>query len=185
MAQASVVLKPLRIELLRQLAEPRTCPQLATALGISMQKAWYHVKVLERHGLVERIGERSVRGLREGIYQASADSVWLSPKLTAQLGGRGAARERVSLGLIQGMAEELLEDTARLGKRGERVAAAGLSARIELDPTQRPRFIAELQELVQGLAQKYGGTGNGWETQSFKLLLACYEEPTEQREELS
>lgn len=183
--QAAVLLKPLRIELMRQLAEPRTCPQLASALGLTAQKAYYHVKVLERARLVERIGERQVRGFREGIYRAVADSYWLSPRLTEQLGGASRAREQVSLGLIQGMGEGLLEDVVRLSRRPERVAAAGLTARIELDPARRASFIAELQELVQGLAQKYGDAGNAWETQSFKLLLACYEEPTDTREELS
>src|SRR4051812_24226471 len=110
MDQAAVLLKPLRIELLRHMAEPRTCPQMAAALGISMQKAWYHVKVLERAGLVERVAERSVRGLREGIYRAVACSYALSPRLTEQLGGPAKAKEQAALGVIQRMAEQLLED---------------------------------------------------------------------------
>src|SRR5688500_2500510 len=91
MGQAAVLLRPLRIEIMQQLAEPRTCPQLAAALGLTAQKAYYHVKVLERAGLVERIGERQVRGFREGIYRASAASYLLSPKLTVKLGGTAKA----------------------------------------------------------------------------------------------
>jgi DNA-binding IclR family transcriptional regulator len=172
--QAAVLLKPLRIELLRQLAEPRTCPQLAASLGISMQKAWYHVKVLQRAGLVERIGERPVRGLREGIYRAAAGSFSLSPRLTEQLGGAEKAREQVALGVIQRMGEELLEDVARLSSPGDAAAAAAISARIELDPARRAAFIEELREAVQSLARKYGAPENAWETETFKLLLACY-----------
>jgi hypothetical protein len=71
-----------------------------------------------------------------------------------------------------------------LARQPERAAAVGLSSRIELDPSRRAAFLAELQELVQGLARKYGDTGDAWETQSFKLLLACYEEPSPVLEEL-
>jgi predicted ArsR family transcriptional regulator len=170
--------------MLRQMVQPATCPQLAEALGITMQKAYYHVKVLEKAGLVRKLGTRQARGIQEGIYQAVAQNYLLSPRLTESLGGVGKAREHVSLGLIQSMAEDLTQDIERLSRRRDRVAAAGVSARIELDPSQRAAFIAELQEMVQGLARKYGDAGNAWDTQSFKLLLACYEEPSVEREEL-
>ena len=175
--QAAVLLKPLRIELLRELAEPRTCPQLASALGITMQKAWYHVKVLERAGLVERTGERRVRGLREGIYRAVASSYALSPRLTQQLGGAAEAKQQVALGVIQRMAEQLLEDTSRMAGAAEQSAALALSAQVELAPSRRAAFIEDLQQAVQDLARKYGATENAWETETFKFMLACYKEP--------
>jgi predicted ArsR family transcriptional regulator len=177
--QAAVLLKPLRIELLRALAEPRTCPQLASAVGITMQKAWYHVKVLERAGLVERSGERRVRGLREGIYRAVASSYALSPRLTAQLGGAAEAQQQVALGVIQRMAEQLLEDTSRMAGTGAEAAALALSAQVELAPSRRAAFIEDLQQAVQSLARKYGATENAWETETFKFMLACYKEPEE------
>lgn len=175
--QAAVMLKPLRIELLRLLVEPRTCPQLAVTLGITMQKAWYHVKVLERAGLVQRIGERSVRGLREGIYRAVASSYALSPRLTEQLGGAPEAKKQVALGVIQRMAEQLLEDTAKMAGTAASSSALGLSAQIELAPSRRAAFVEELQEAVQTLARKYGASENAWETETYKLMLACYREP--------
>jgi predicted ArsR family transcriptional regulator len=175
--QAAVLLKPLRIELLRQMVEPRTCPQLAAALGITMQKAWYHVKVLERAGLVERVGERKVRGLREGIYRAVASSYALSPRLTEQLGGEVKARRQVALGVIQRMAEQLLEDTARMAGTPAEATALGLSAQVELAPERRAAFLADLQQAVQDLARKHGAGENAWETETFKFMLACYREP--------
>jgi DNA-binding transcriptional ArsR family regulator len=176
--QAAVLLKPLRIELLKLLAEPRTCPQLAEALGLTMQKAYYHVKVLEKAGLVAKVGSRPARGVQEGIYQATAGSYWLSPRIVAALGGSGKAREQVSLGLIQGMAEGLLEDVARLSRAPHEVAAAGLSARIELAPGRRAAFLAAAQAAVQALAEEYGLKDPApAEAEAFKLLLAIYEEP--------
>jgi len=150
-AQATVLLKPLRIEMLRLLAEPRTCPQLAEALGITMQKAWYHVKVLERAGLAARIGERKVRGLREGIYQASAASFALSPKLTERLAPLAEQRPPT----VPTVSDQL-----------------ALRADVELDPARRAAFLSELQQALHELARRHGAE-NAWDTQTFRLVLSC------------
>jgi DNA-binding transcriptional ArsR family regulator len=90
--RAGLLLKPLRIELLRLMTEPRTCPELGQRLGETPQKIYYHVKVLEHAGLVEKVAERRVGGIMEGLYQAVARSYWLSPKLVGQIGEDGARR---------------------------------------------------------------------------------------------
>jgi len=44
--QAMALLKPLRLEILRRLGSPRTCPELAAEFEESAQKIYYHVKAL-------------------------------------------------------------------------------------------------------------------------------------------
>ena len=77
--QAETLLKPQRVEVLRQLAEPRTCTEVGTRLGQSPQRVYYHIKRLVDAGVVTQVSERKVRGIQEGIYQASARSYWMSP----------------------------------------------------------------------------------------------------------
>src|SRR5690348_5900289 len=84
---ANALLQPARLDVLRQLAEPRSCPQVAAALGLTTSRVHYHVKVLEKAGLVERVAERRVRAVVEGVYQAAARSYWLSAGLVGRLGG--------------------------------------------------------------------------------------------------
>ena len=84
--QANALLQPARLDVLRQLAEPRSCPQVAAALGLTTSRVHYHVKVLEKAGLVERVAERRVRAVVEGVYQAAARSYWLSAGLVGRLG---------------------------------------------------------------------------------------------------
>jgi DNA-binding transcriptional ArsR family regulator len=178
MDQAAVLLKPLRMEILTALGEPRSCPELAEALGMTMQRAYYHVKVLEKAGLVQRVGERQARGALEGIYQATAQSYWLAPGIVQQLGGRRSARRQASLGVIQRMGEDLLEDVAKLSRQSGEATAAAISARVELRGSARAAFLVELQSAVQTLAEKYGVTGEAGEpVEALKLLLACYAEP--------
>src|SRR6266566_4721663 len=55
--QAEVLLKPQRIEVLRQLAEPRSCTEVATQLDQTPQRVYYHVKRLVEAGVVTLVEE--------------------------------------------------------------------------------------------------------------------------------
>src|SRR5882672_144538 len=98
--QASAVLNPLRLELLRRADEPRTCAEFAQALGETPQKIYYHVKVLERAGAIEKVRERRVRAISEGHYRATARTYWLSPKLVGRIGGARRAPDQMSVGFL-------------------------------------------------------------------------------------
>src|ERR1700745_1056461 len=84
--QAEALLKPQRIETLRQLAEPPACTEVAVALDQTPQRVYYHVKRLQEAGLVRQVAERQVRGIHEGIYQAAGRAYWLSPSLVGRIG---------------------------------------------------------------------------------------------------
>ena len=185
--QAATLLKPLRLEVLRRLAEPGSCPELAKALGESTQKLNYHVRVLEEAGLVERVGERRVRGLVEGVYRARAGSYWLSPDLVGRIGGGRRARDRFSLGFVLSLAEELQADLAGLvnEEEGAELPTLGISAELEFRGVdERAAFMHELQETMSALAVKYGAAEGEAQGEPFRLVLACYprrEEPTQRR----
>lgn len=174
-AQAEALLRPGRAELLRRLAEPRTCGEVARQLGSTPQQVYYHVKALETAGLAAKVAERQARGFREASYQAVARSYWLSPRLVSLEGGRRRTRERTSRDYLLDLAEALHIDVGRLAGREEETPTLGLSATIALrDPARRADFLADLQEAVQALATKYGGPAGG---ESYRLMLACYPNP--------
>ena len=54
--QAEALLKPQRIEVLRRLAEPRSCTEVAVELAQTPQRVYYHVKRLLEAGLVRQVG---------------------------------------------------------------------------------------------------------------------------------
>jgi len=183
--QAGALLHPLRIEVLKKLAEQRSCPELAKELGETSQKIYYHVKILESAGLIERVDERRVRGIMEGLYRARAKSYWLSPSLVGKIGGAERARDRMSLGFLLSLAEEIHADVARLGERtgeGEAVSSLGLSLQIELENADARRgFLEELQEMFQGLARKYAAKYPA-EAPGFQVSLVCYPRPERRTE---
>ena len=51
-AAAAVTLDPKRARLLAEMAEPVSAAALATRVGLPRQKVNYHLRTLEKHGLV-------------------------------------------------------------------------------------------------------------------------------------
>ncbi|WP_329062423.1 helix-turn-helix domain-containing protein [Amycolatopsis sp. NBC_01480] len=178
--QAETLLKPQRIEVLRQLAEPRSCTEVAARLDQTQQRVYYHVKRLVEQGLVTRVDERRVRGINEGVYQATARAYWLSPRLVGRI-GRRQHRDEASLGYLLDLMEEVQSDVAALHvqaaqravepeKQEPDLPSLGVSGAIRVRPDRRPEFMADLKSALQDLFTKYGGA----EGDAFKLAVACY-----------
>jgi DNA-binding transcriptional ArsR family regulator len=176
--QAMALLKPIRLEILRRLDEPRTLDTLAEAFQESAQKIYYHVKALQEAGLVDKVDEKRVRGTVEGYYQARARSYWLAPKLVGKVGSPQQARDQTSLRVLLQLAEDVIDDTAKLGtasEAGVAVPSLSLSAQIHLaDAAHRAQFLQELQSTFQALALKYGIAEDAEESANFRLVLMCY-----------
>jgi len=180
--QAEALLNPLRLELLRRSDEPRTCTELAKALGETPQKIYYHVKVLERAGVLRKVEERRVRAIQEGYYQVTARSYWLAPSLVGRIGPQ-RARDQMSLGFLLGLAEELQTDVGRLAATERETHSLGFSAQIRLaKPAERTAFLTDVQNAIQSIARKYGAVGPlrpKGDPNTFRLVFACYPRPEE------
>jgi DNA-binding transcriptional ArsR family regulator len=167
--QAEILLKPQRIEVLRQLAEPRSCTEVAQVLDQTPQRVYYHVKRLVEAGLVAQVAERKVRGIHEGVYQASARSYWFSPGVVGRIGLREHTDE-LSLGYLLDLMEEVQADVAALDRTRPELPSIGVSGEIRVQPERRADFIADLKTALQDLFTRYGGA----EGDAFKLAVACY-----------
>jgi len=167
--QAEALLKPQRVEVLRHLAEPSSCTEVGVKLDQTPQRVYYHVKRLVDAGLVTLVSERRVRGIVEGIYQATARSYWLSPQLIGTIGGR-RVRDELSLGYLIGLVEDVQQDLAKIDKTRPELPTLGVSGRIALPPARRKEFFDELRTTLQDLFTKYGGA----EGDQFNLAIAVY-----------
>jgi DNA-binding transcriptional ArsR family regulator len=168
--QAEALFKPQRIEVLRRLAEPHTCGEVAEQLGQTPQRVYYHVKRLVEAGLVTLVDERKVRGVHEGIYQATARTYWLSPRLVGRIGGLRRARDELSLGYLLDLMEEVQTDIAALDRTAPELPSIGVSGEIRVPPDRRQEFFQDLRSTLQDLFERYGGA----EGDAFKLAVACY-----------
>jgi len=167
--QAEALLKPQRIEVLRRLADPRSCTEVAAALEQTPQRVYYHVQRLLAADLVRQVAERRVRGITEGIYQAAGRSYWLSPGLVGRIGLR-QSRDRLHLGYLIDLMEDVQADIAALDRTRPDLPSIGVSGDIRVRPEQRTAFLDELQRTLQELFTRYGGA----EGDAFRLAVACY-----------
>ncbi len=180
--RAAALLKPMRIELLKLLAEPRSLAELSSIVGETPQKLHYHVKVLERSGLIARVDERRIGAMIEGLYQAAAGSYWLSPALVGQIGGRRRGGDQTSLGYLLGLAEEMQDELGRLSRAAllVDVPSFGLDLHIHLPAARRAAFLEVAQAIIQTLAETYGirDSDPPADGETFRLVLACYPHET-------
>jgi DNA-binding transcriptional ArsR family regulator len=133
--QAAVLLDPLRLRLLRHMEFPISAAGLARRLHLPRQQVNYHVRALERRGLVRLVQERKVGNCTERMLQAVANRFVLSQEMLGGLAaepGPPPAWSRsfdVSVASDAERAElqrELEREIARvLEKRGGEAAAAG------------------------------------------------------------
>ncbi|WP_026316678.1 ArsR/SmtB family transcription factor [Actinokineospora enzanensis] len=171
MEQAEALLKPQRVEVLRQLAEPRSCTEVASRLDQTPQRVYYHVKKLVEVGLVTQVAERRVRGIGEGVYQAAARAYWLSPRLVGRVAPRG---DDLALGYLVDLMEQVQADIGALDRAAPELPSLGVSGAIRLPPERRQEFFADLRATLQDLFTRYGGA----EGDPFALVVACYPKET-------
>jgi DNA-binding transcriptional ArsR family regulator len=77
-----VAADPTRLRILEVLTEkPLTVKQVARKLDTSPTKLYYHVNLLEEHGLITVTGSRIVSGIIEKQYRTSAHSLRVSREL--------------------------------------------------------------------------------------------------------
>src|SRR6476661_987662 len=91
-AAAEASLDPIRTRILHELAEPWSATQLAGRVGLPRQKVNYHLKALERHGLVELVEERRKGNVTERVVQ----------EVGKLITGAAAARQKLATFAIDG-----------------------------------------------------------------------------------
>ncbi len=81
---------PLRIRILELLADPRPAKQLAATLGLPKTRLYYHLGILEKHGLIRVVSERIVSGITERTYQVAAKQFRIEKSLLGPTSESGA-----------------------------------------------------------------------------------------------
>jgi DNA-binding transcriptional ArsR family regulator len=158
---AEVSLDPVRARLLAALAEPASAASLAADAGLSRQQANYHLRALERHGLVELVEERRKGNCTERILRATAASYVISPTALAQVApdpdrapDQGSARWM--LALAARLVGEVGELIARSTAARKPIATFAIDSEIRFaSAADRAAFARELGDAVSALVASY------------------------------
>ena len=160
-AAAAALLDPLRSRILERLREPASATAVAEALGLPRQRVNYHVRVLERAGLVEEVGRRARRGLEERVMRARARYWVVSPVALGKLAADPSViADRFSSAYQVAVAARTIAEVGRLRELAE--AAGKPLATLTLDTevrfasaADRQSFAEELGRAVARLVAKY------------------------------
>jgi len=159
--RAASVLHPLRLRLLGELAEPESASGLARRLDVPRQLVNYHLRQLERDGLVETVGERRKRNCTERLVKAVARSYLINP---VAFGPLAAHTDHVSdhassaylVAVAARLISELAEQRVAAERAGKRLATMTLETEVRFaTPAAQAAFAEELTQSVAALVAKY------------------------------
>lgn len=177
--RASVLLHPLRLEIVRELRQPDSASGLARKLSLPRQKLNYHLRELEKAGFVKLVEERRKGNCTERILQATATSYVVHP---AALGDIAAdpdhVEDRFSSSYLIALAARMIRDLASLRERAARaqkkLPTLSLSTDVRFGSQEaQAGFAKELTRELSRLIAKYhdAETPGG---RKFRLVLASY-----------
>lgn len=178
-----VVADPLRAQILEALmSKPLTVKQVAEKLGLSPSKLYYHINLLEKHGLIQVVETRMVANLMEKLYRSSAVDFEVAHELLSFDSFEG--KENINallLTSIDATREDLLRSlqarTFELEKGAQKLPRRVIMMRHTcLLPEERAKeFTERLSALLQDFAQAGVESASSTEKlQNYALTIAYY-----------
>ena len=160
-----LALSPVRQRVLQALQEPSSATQLADVLGLTRQQVNYHVRTLERAGLVELIEERRRRGCTERIVRAVAGVFVVDPSvMQPQTADADHVGDRFAAEHLVATASAVVRDVCRMQAAAERARRRLMTFTLETDlafarPADVEAFTTELADAIATLAHRHHQPG--------------------------
>ena len=173
---------PVRAAILDEMRRPSTAAAVARRIGHSRQNVAYHVRELEKAGLLRHLGQRQNANFMEQTYVAAADTIVISP--TATWGDpharTQAMADQLSLGELIAAGGRLQRDSARLLDRaafdGAEIPSASVTTEIHFaSEDARAAFLRDAVAAITRLAHEHGSADGDL----YRLLLAAYPDPSQ------
>lgn len=185
---AEASLDPMRARLLAELVRPASATQLAASVGLPRQKVNYHLRALERHGLVELMEERRKGNVTERVLRATAASYVISPSALGPMQpDPGRARDQLSARWLLAVAARLVRDVGELIAGGTRdqkkVVTFAMDGEVRFaSAADRAAFVEELATSVTALVGKFHDESAG-AGRRHRLVAALHPSPIQDAKE--
>jgi DNA-binding transcriptional ArsR family regulator len=181
---AAVALQPARLEILEALREPDSGAGVARRLKLPRQRVGYHLRELEKRGLLRHVEDRRRGNCVERIVQATARYYLVSPSALGPVGADAAAvRDRFSSGYQVAVLARSLRDVAVLQERaraaGKKLPTMTVQSDVRFaNARSQAAFAEELANALASLAAKYhDDAAEGGRT--FRFTIAGHPAPLE------
>ena len=176
-------LSPLRRQLLERLREPASATSIAAELSLPRQRVNYHLRELERAGLVHLVEERQRRGCTERILAARAAAFIVDPAVIGARAAKAVAvseQDRYSAEHLIDAASSVVRDVARMRGEAEQEGTRLLTFTSETEiafatPEDFDRFTTVLAAFLARQASQFHVTRGG---RRYRVLLAAHPAPS-------
>lgn len=180
---AKLALDPIKGRILAALTTPGSAASLTERVGLTRQKANYHLRALEAEGLVEPAGERRWGGITERIFAASAASYVVSPVALGSIASDPAkSADHLSASHLVALAARIVREVGQLWRSArrtdKRVSTISVDTVINLrSPAARAAFTRDLGDAITSLAARYHDDSPS--ARPHRLVVASYPAPVE------
>lgn len=154
--QRKILGSPLRIELIEQLTRqgPASIAELAVRLGREPSSLYYHIRLLQRAGVVQEAERRGAGRHQEAVFAATADHVTVACDLDSE---ESIHAEEQSVGALLRLAQRQYGQAMRGGKarpEGDDSNLQALRIRANLDAKARTELNRRVEELMEFLRRE-------------------------------
>ncbi|MFI9846553.1 ArsR/SmtB family transcription factor [Nonomuraea sp. NPDC051941] len=175
-------LSPLRKRVLEELREPASATTVAARLGETRQRVNYHLRELEKAGLVEVVELRQRRGRQERIVRATARTVVVAPEVVGA--PSPGEQDRFAADTLLAVTARTFGDVAEMRERAAREGKRLVTFTIETDvgfaePADISRFATDLAARVADLVASYDSPEA---TRRYRLIIGGHPTPVSDQE---
>ena len=176
---AALLLNGERKRLLEELGEPESAAGLARRLGMSRQIVNYHLKELEKAGLIRLAEERRKGNCIERVMERAAVAYVIDPAVLGPLDADPAAvADKLSAAYLMAVAARSIRDVSRLSRQAAEARKILPTLTLETEVRfrnagERDAFVRELTGCIAHLVEKYhaGAERSG---RSFRFVTTAY-----------
>lgn len=173
------MLDPARLSLLKQLGQPASGAELARRTGQPRQRVNYHLRELEKVGLVKLVEERRRGNCMERLVQATASAYLVSPEVLGSLGATPAqVQDRFSSAYLIAVAGETIREVALLREKardaGKHLPTLSVQTHVAVSsPEKLSALASELSEAIASVVARHHDPDSPG-ARLFKVNLASY-----------
>lgn len=166
----------LRLKIIQLMEEPTTVKQVAQALDLPPAKLYYHINLLQKHGLIQVVGHNLETGIVEKIYQVTARQFKLVNPLIAGSDFPPEAASALFSSMLEETAQGFLRALAdRDPQEGEPPRHPFLSKKaFRLTDVQLTALHAQLDALIRQVTELGAENADSDEPQ-YELTLVFYQ----------
>lgn len=169
-----VIAHSTRLDILQSLKHPKTVKEIAKLLKLPATKLYYHVNLMEKHGLIQVVETNIVSGIVEKKYQVVARNYRIDDQLLADQSASTENMYRMVSAMLD-MTRSEIQRTMAVTQQNPFDASRGILWRtsLRLTPEQYADFYGRFQTLLDELGaqgQKEAEAG----TDLYGLTVAWY-----------